>query len=241
MIFLNNFSVVETILNLFARSTEHLTIVGAMFATKSNGNNMVKADKSLKLIHGQYFKSGLTHSARIVTIFSNHFFVGVVKNKLVIGAHNSLTRVVPVFVSAKKAAIGLFALLKSTTTSVRAKLTLMSSMRKTVATLLTHPAFWVLPKPVGVSSGFVSVPRPKSSNRGYGYTKVLTNFIYCSIFFVVQSFKIILSYFSRFSSFHGLIIAQDTPIYKCSSSFGYAYELKNINQSKWSARTGYSF
>lgn len=229
MIILNNLTVISTVLGFCTGSTKHLPIVGAMFAPKSDRFNVVKTHILLEFVHRLLFKNQLTHIASVVAVIGDYFLVSVVKHKIVIGTLNSPSSIVPVLISPKKATRRLLTLFKRTTALMRAELLRMTELiGETVATMLAYPTFRVFSKLMSMYSGFIAVPSPKSTNRGYGDIKEFTDFFYSGVFFVVKSLEVFLGNFSRFSSLHGLIIAQAIPIYKGSTRLGYAYGLKNI-------------
>mgnify|MGYP003498699257 FL=1 len=212
MIFLNNLFEINTILNLLARPTKHLTVVGAMFTSKSNWNNMVKTNKSLKFIHGQNFEGTFTHPTGVFAILGNHFFIGIVKNKVIIGTHYSLSSIVPVFVASKKAARWLFTFLESTTTFMRAELSWRTILiRKAVTALLANPSIRVDFIPGSFGSRFVSMPLSKVTDRSCCYLKVVADFFNSSVFLIVKPFKFFRNNLSSFSFVHIPIIAQAIP------------------------------
>ena len=240
--FTNDVSKVNTILNFRAGSTKHLTVANAVFPSHSNRHDMVKANRFTDFINRQRFKLYATHITGIVALDGKFLHIRVIKHKVVIGTLNAFTRVVPVFFTLLETTRRLFAFLKRTTALVRAKLLGVSVLiGETITAMLTNKTLRVFSELMSMYAWLITVPSSKSSNGRYCNAEVLTDFFYGGVFFVVESLKIFLGNFSRFSSLHGLIIAQAIPKYKGSTRLGYAYGLKNINIIMWSARTGYSY
>lgn len=240
--FTNDVSKVNTILNFRAGSTKHLAVANAVFPSHSNRHNVVKANRFTDFINRQRLKLYATHITSIVALDGNFLHIRVIKHKVVIGTLNAFARVVPVFFTFRETTRRLFAFLERTTALVGAKLLGVSVLiRKAITAILTNKSLRVFSEPMCMYTRFITVPSSESSNGRYSNAKVLTDFFYGGVFLVVESLKIFLGNFSRFSSLHGLIIAQAIPNNKGSTRLGYAYGLKNINIIMWSARTGYSY